>query len=357
MTEISDDGLSYIIGVFIANDRIIAASVEDTNLGYAQFLLDKAPPEIFPSAGSLDANIEKALCLCIPKLPADAKVPVLVVAISGPLHHQKNDGLIAPGIIQTRLGHYDSPLVTIDTEKHRTHAVSVLERHGISGALSLEICSGSTAYALGDYFIAKERYAHSEIERNNFRESAAYAHITIDQQVSGAIVAKDDLLQSALQSELGHLPIRRHIDDDHEQACQAHRFEHCLESMIGLPALQARWGVDVLDQMKMWDQNDSRLKLIGFYVAQLCVSLVLTVAPTHIAFSGRAMDNQNLISVARRFTRQLLQMPNDRNQIYPGYPALSGDDFMGPRQELHAGVFGCLIKGCKKNYRNIRVIR
>ena len=158
------------------------------------------------------------------------------------------------------------------------------------------------------------------------------------------MVSMGGLQRNKLHAELGHILVMRHADDPigEPQDCIAHAYKGCLESYVSLPALRKRWPDDVQRLTGKSAPPEQMVELVAFYVAQLCVNLILMSSPTHIRFSGRVVKHSAMFQRIREITCQMLKM-DDRDEMYPGYAENEIQQMIGRREHAHSGVFGCTV--------------
>lgn len=105
-------------------------------------------------------------------------------------------------------------------------------------------------------------------------------YVTVGTGIGAAIATEGIPYRGVSHTEMGHIPIRRHDDDDFPGRCPFHR--DCLEGMASGPAIGERWNADsatLADRDEVWE-------LEAYYLAQLIRAYTLTFAPDIILFGG-----------------------------------------------------------------------
>jgi fructokinase len=131
--------------------------------------------------------------------------------------------------------------------------------------------------------------------------SAAY--VTVGTGVGVGLVTNGQPVHGVLHPEMGHYYPQRREGDTFEGVCPFHK--HCLEGFVSAPAIAKRAGLtqaqlaDLPDEHAIWDQ-------VGYYLAQLCVTLILTISPHRIVLGGGVMKREALFPIIRRHTTALL---------------------------------------------------
>ncbi|KAL6042821.1 Fructokinase [Balamuthia mandrillaris] len=132
------------------------------------------------------------------------------------------------------------------------------------------------------------------------------AYVTVGTGVGVGIIAEGNAVHGVLHPEMGHIYVPQHAGDEfHAQGGTCPFHKGCLEGMVATGALAKRLDcrkdqlADVPDSSPVWES-------VGFYLAQLCVTLVLTVSPELIVFGGGVMQRKALFPIIRRHVVRLL---------------------------------------------------
>lgn len=161
-------------------------------------------------------------------------------------------------------------------------------------------------------------------------ENLAYA--TIGTGIGVGVVRGGKTLPGMHHFEMGHIrPARDAARDPFEGACPFHGA--CLEGLASGPAIIKRWG------KPLSDLGASEASLIGRYLGELCLTIILTHMPDRIVLGGGVMKTAGLIDAVRLEARALLNG-------YISNARLEGDlsDYIvRPALGDNAGVTGALL--------------
>jgi len=143
--------------------------------------------------------------------------------------------------------------------------------------------------------------ALAQMRRGNHRTCA---YITVGTGVGVGLVVEGKPVHGLLHPELGHMYVPRGEGDTFEGTCPFHK--NCVEGMVAIGALSKRLGCKTEDLPQVSDENEV-WQHVAFYLAQLCVTLILSVSPQVIVLGGGVMKRQSLFPSIRRNVVQLLQ--------------------------------------------------
>lgn len=158
-------------------------------------------------------------------------------------------------------------------------------------------------------------------------------YITVGTGIGAGAVVQGKLLQGLSHPEMGHVPVRKHPDDQYEGRCPYHG--DCAEGMAAGPAIEGRWGakgIDLADRLEVWE-------LEAYYLAQALMQYILILSPKRIIMGGGVMKQAQIFSLVHEQVQELLNgyvsLPEITENIdeYIVPPAL-GDD---------AGITGALM--------------
>jgi len=165
------------------------------------------------------------------------------------------------------------------------------------------------------------------------RDARSLVYITVGTGIGGSAILDRKPLHGASHPEMGHIRVPRHRDDtSFAGVCPFHG--DCVEGLASGPAVERRWGrpAEHLTDPAVWD-------ILGFYVAQLCVTVTMLIAPNVIVIGGGLAQGTPLLAEARRWTHRLLAG-------YPNTPVLSRslDPYIvPPALGVRAGIIGALV--------------
>ncbi|MCF2707263.1 ROK family protein [Arcanobacterium haemolyticum] len=147
-------------------------------------------------------------------------------------------------------------------------------------------------------------------------ENVAYA--TVGTGIGVGILSGGTLVTGHGTPELGHILVRRHPDDSFDGMCPYHG--DCLEGLACGPAIEARWGAPA---------EGKNLEIVSYYVAQLLLTITLSVAPERIVIGGGVMKTPGMMESARATYSKLVAdyLPPVDLDSYIVPPALG--DFSG----------------------------
>lgn len=142
----------------------------------------------------------------------------------------------------------------------------------------------------------------------------SFVFIRVGEGVNAGLVVNLEAWRGGLHPEVGHFLPRRHASDRRsgfKGVCRVHGT--CIEGLISKAALRERWGVSQLQELSGRGLRSAR-EVVGFYIAQMCAVMTLTLAPARIALGGATIDEE-LVAIVRLNLRDLIA----------GYPGL-GDE-------------------------------
>jgi fructokinase len=156
---------------------------------------------------------------------------------------------------------------------------------------------------------------------------ADFAYVTVGTGIGAGLVVNGRLLHGGLHPEAGHLWVRRDPAlDPFMGLCPFHG--DCLEGLASGPALAARLGVSaekIADNHPIWD-------LVGDYLGQLCLSLLLVASPRRIIMGGGVGAREPARSKARLHLERYLA----------GYVEVPDAFILAPALGSRAGVLGAI---------------
>jgi fructokinase len=158
------------------------------------------------------------------------------------------------------------------------------------------------------------------------------AYATIGTGIGVGVVRGGETLAGMHHFEMGHIrPARDASRDPFEGSCPFHG--PCLEGLASGPAIIKRWG------KPLSELGAKEVALIGRYLGEMCLTIILTHMPDRIVLGGGVMKTAGLIEAVRAQTGALLNG-------YIGAKRLAGDlgDYIvRPALGDNAGVAGALL--------------
>ncbi|MEH7111549.1 ROK family protein [Neobacillus niacini] len=154
-------------------------------------------------------------------------------------------------------------------------------------------------------------------------------YITIGTGIGAGAVVQGKLLQGLSHPEMGHILVRRHLEDTYRGNCPYHG--DCLEGLASGPAIEARWGskgVNLADRLEVWE-------LQGYYIAQALMQYMLILSPKKIILGGGIMHQKQLFPSIYKHLKEFIA-------DYVILPELS-DYIVSPGLGDDAGITGSLM--------------
>lgn len=105
-------------------------------------------------------------------------------------------------------------------------------------------------------------------------------YVTIGTGIGGGTLVHGQSIRGRLHPEVGHLVLRRAIDDDFSGTCPFHG--DCIEGLVSGPALAKRFG----EEPSLVPAADPRWNFVAQDLAQFFATLVLAYAPQRIIIGG-----------------------------------------------------------------------
>lgn len=126
-------------------------------------------------------------------------------------------------------------------------------------------------------------------------------YVTVGTGIGGGVLVNGQPVHGMLHPEVGHMLLRPHPQDPNPRGvCPYH--DGCLEGLAAGPAIGAR----VHGDARNLPDDDPTFAIEAFYLAQMCVNLIMTLSPERIILGGGVMQRQALLPMIRRETRRLL---------------------------------------------------
>lgn len=126
-------------------------------------------------------------------------------------------------------------------------------------------------------------------------------YLTIGTGIGGGLMSEGQLVHGLIHPEWGHIPLPRHPEDPLKRGvCPYH--PACAEGLASGPAMQARWALpaqELPDNHQAWPME-------AWYLAQVCMTAMMTVSPQRIILGGGVMQHAPLFPLIREELRRLL---------------------------------------------------
>ena len=126
-------------------------------------------------------------------------------------------------------------------------------------------------------------------------------YVTIGTGIGAGVYCEGNLVHGLMHPEWGHFLLAPRADDPAPEGfCPYHK--GCLEGLAAGPAIEKRWGVsakELAPDHPAWD-------LEAHYLAQMCVTALMTVSPQKIILGGGVMGQKHLFPKVHQETMRLL---------------------------------------------------
>lgn len=178
----------------------------------------------------------------------------------------------------------------------------------------------------------------AEMELGAARGCQNAVYVTIGTGIGGGVYVNGTPVHGLLHPEIGHVLLKPHPDDPiPEGVCPYHK--SCLEGLAAGPAIGARVGGDA----KALPDDHPAFAIEAYYLAQMCVNLILTVSPERIVLGGGVMQRSCLLPMVREETVRLL---NDYIQV-PAITEHIDQTIVAPELFPVSGLVGSYLLGKK----------
>lgn len=126
-------------------------------------------------------------------------------------------------------------------------------------------------------------------------------YVTIGTGIGAGVYCEGNLVHGLMHPEWGHMLLSPKEDDPMKAGvCPYH--QGCLEGLASGPAMEKRWGVSP-QQLPM---DHPAWEMEAHYLAQLCVTALMTISPEKIILGGGVMGQSHLFSLIHKETERLL---------------------------------------------------
>lgn len=152
-------------------------------------------------------------------------------------------------------------------------------------------------------------------------------YYTIGTGIGGGAISNGQIIEGRTHPEMGHVPVRKHADDDFAGICPNHG--DCLEGLACGPAIEARLGVNSKDI----PADDPYWDIQAYYIAQSAFNTSLFFSPEVIIYGGGVMKVEGLLERVREQFQEI-------NQEYLDIPDVE-NYIVTPQLEDTAAIIGC----------------
>ena len=120
-------------------------------------------------------------------------------------------------------------------------------------------------------------------------------YITVGTGIGGGAIIAGRPVHGLLHPEMGHLPVRLHLEEPagFKGVCPYHG--NCLEGSASGPAIEARWGMPAAQL----PPDHVAWRIEADYLAQACLSISVILSPERIVLGGGVMDQPHLLDMVR----------------------------------------------------------
>ena len=126
-------------------------------------------------------------------------------------------------------------------------------------------------------------------------------YITVGTGIGGGVAIHGKAVHGLVHPEVGHMLLSIHPDDPLKRGvCPYHTC--CAEGLAAGPALGKRAGQDA----RNLPDDHPVFQLEAYYLAQLCVNLIMTLSPERIILGGGVLARDGLLPMVRKQTLELL---------------------------------------------------
>jgi fructokinase len=160
---------------------------------------------------------------------------------------------------------------------------------------------------------------------------ANFVYFTVGTGIGGGAVNSGRLIHGQVHPEMGHIPVRRHPDDQFPGLCPSHA--DCLEGMASGPAMAARWQASP----KTLPPAHPAWALEAYYLAQAALTTAMMLSPELVVFGGGVSKQTALVPLIQaELTRQVGGYLTEPPRVAP--TALSAAGLLGAFLLAQAGA-------------------
>lgn len=160
-------------------------------------------------------------------------------------------------------------------------------------------------------------------------------YVSVGAGVGGGIIINGEPVHGLVHPELGHMiVIPQENDPMPDGVCPFHG--HCLEGLAAEPAIERRWGLP----HQLMTEDHPAWVLEANYIAQMCVSAIVTFSPEVIILGGSVMQHAALYDMIRA---DVLAMLGGYVASEKLRPEEISSYIVPPALGIHSGVTGAML--------------
>jgi fructokinase len=133
--------------------------------------------------------------------------------------------------------------------------------------------------------------------------TTSMAYVTVGTGIGVGLVVNGAPVHGLVHPEGGHIQVARMAGDSFPGTCPFHK--HCVEGMTSTGALALRAGAPAAELASLPDDHPV-WDAAAYYLAQLCMTVVLTVSAERIVLGGGVMNRTSLYGKIRAQLKTLL---------------------------------------------------
>ncbi|NRF93786.1 ROK family protein [Paenibacillus frigoriresistens] len=157
-------------------------------------------------------------------------------------------------------------------------------------------------------------------------------YMTIGTGIGAGAIVEGKLLHGLTHPEMGHIVVRRHLNDSYDGHCPFHR--DCLEGLAAGPAIEARWD----RKAEQLESTHLAWEIESYYIAQALVNYTLILSPEKIILGGGVMKQSQLFPLIREQFLNIMNGYVNNNVISKDI----NDYIVQPGLGSNAGLCGAL---------------
>ncbi|GAA1824512.1 ROK family protein [Agromyces salentinus] len=159
------------------------------------------------------------------------------------------------------------------------------------------------------------------------------AYVTVGTGIGVGAILSGTPVSGVGHPEMGHLPVRRHPDDDFPGVCPFHG--DCVEGLASGPAMAARWSRST---RALGADHARAVQIESSYLGQLLATVLYSLVPQRIVLGGGVLKIEGMLTGARAAMRREVN-----GALGAGHPSTEVDAFVvAPALGDHSGVLGAL---------------